>query len=125
DLNYFSNPFDDSNITVEAVVGDRTLEQWQTYSGLDGNSTKNWFTLGAGEQPLSEVFYNPSDQQLIVDLGTQNYLDLDQNPVSGNLTLPAYGSEILVKTDTPVPTINPFLALLVFSLFLLRFKSRA
>ncbi|MBN1812060.1 MAG: right-handed parallel beta-helix repeat-containing protein, partial [Anaerolineae bacterium] len=93
DNNYFFNPYRASHIYAG---GDRTLASWQSYSGKDGSSTEHWFTLGAGDAPLSRIFYNDTTSPLTVDLGTRKYLDLDQNEVLGSVVLQPFESVVLI-----------------------------
>jgi hypothetical protein len=91
--------------------GTKTLAEWQAYSGLDTHSKEAWFTLSASEAPRSRVFYNDTPETKVVDLGYTQYLDLDQNPVAGNLTLPPYSAQVLVASGA-VADLSLTLALL-------------
>jgi hypothetical protein len=70
--------------------GAKTLAQWKTYSGKDGNSTAT--TLS--RQRMYVIYANETNS-------TQNYTfdtlhsDLDGNPLPGGLTLAPYTSKIL------------------------------
>jgi parallel beta-helix repeat protein len=76
--------------------GSRSFSGWQTYSGKDASSRENWYSQLPGEQPRSHIFYNELPSTIVVDLGARQYLDLDQNPVWGSLTLEPYRSQILI-----------------------------
>ena len=91
--NYFFNPYRASHIHAS---GDRTLASWQSYSSKDGASVEHWFTLGAGDAPLSRIFYNDTISPLTVDLGTRKYLDLNQNDVLGSIVLQPFESLVLI-----------------------------
>jgi uncharacterized repeat protein (TIGR01451 family) len=93
DTNYFFNPYWPQHISAQ---GNRTLSEWQTYSGMDSSSKEAWFSLNPGDPPRSRIFYNDTSQTQVVDLGTTLYLDLDQNVVAGSLTLLPYRSQVLV-----------------------------
>jgi hypothetical protein len=93
--NRFFQPVLDAHIRAGGV--NRTFNGWKTYSGMDGDSTSNWFTLGSWEAPRSEIFINDSGQETTIDLA-QSYLDLNQNPVTGSLTLSPFTSQILVRS---------------------------
>jgi parallel beta-helix repeat protein len=82
---------------IQAGGQTRTFEQWKSYSGLDAASKKNWFTLAPGAPRSWDVFLNPTGQSVTVPLGGRRYLDLDQQPVTGSLVLPAYGSRVLIR----------------------------
>jgi hypothetical protein len=70
-----------------------TFSGWRAFSGLEAHSHTDWFTLPG---PPSRIVYNATQSPLIVDLGTRQYLDLDQNPVLGSITLAPFTSMILV-----------------------------
>jgi len=93
DQNSFFNPYRDRHIDSQ---GEKTLSEWQTFSGLDANSSEQWFSLGALDPPLGEIFLNPTDQTVDVSLGGNTYFDLDQNPVAGTIQLAPFSSRILV-----------------------------
>jgi hypothetical protein len=96
DFNYYFNPYRNDNISIGFNL--HTLAQWQAASGLDANSKTNWFNLNVGEPDLSHIFYNDSQSPLVVDLGNNLYLDLDQNPVSGSIVLAPYTSRVLIDS---------------------------
>ncbi len=93
DRNYFFSPYRPSHIRAN---GDRSLSSWQTYSGQDSSSVEHWFTLSAGDDPLSRIFYNDTHSPQIIDLGTRQYLDLDQNQVLGSIVLQPFESMVLI-----------------------------
>jgi parallel beta-helix repeat protein len=95
DDNYFFNPFSENNIYADGDL--RSLSSWRTYSGKDAESVEQWFTLNPGDPPNSTIFYNDTSTVMTIDLADESYVDLDQNPVSGNLTLQPYASKILIK----------------------------
>ena len=95
--NAFFSPYKAADISAS---GAKTLAQWKTFSGKDGASTGNWFTLPTGAPVNSTIFYNDSSVAKTIDLGAAAYKDLNQNPVSGSLTLQPYKSRILVL-DSP------------------------
>ncbi len=92
DFNHFFHPFLQQLISVE---GAKTFAQWQTYSGMDSNSTTNLFTLSPGELPISEIFVNDSESPKTYQL-KGSYVDLDQNPVQAPLILAPYTSKIIL-----------------------------
>lgn len=91
--NYFFNPYQNSHIYVQ---GARTLAQWQILSGQDGGSKSHWFNLSAGDPPNSVIFYNNTKTTRVVDLANRKYLDLDQQPVTGSLSLAPFTSQVLI-----------------------------
>ena len=105
--NRFFSPYDPTSLWDETLAGDPnfddrlTLAEWQTHSGQDAGSSAQWYQLRPGEPPRSELFVNDTDTTSVVPLGTA-YLDLDQQPVSGSLTLAPYSSQILIRDDPAI-----------------------
>lgn len=104
DNNYFFQPYRADHIAVE---GRKTLAEWQAYSGLDTHSTQNWFTLDEGDEPNSRIFYNDTNEPVLQSLGGRSYLDLDQNPVVGNITLEPFTSQVLIDNGVAPLTLSP------------------
>ncbi len=102
DGNRFFSPYDATSIWDETLAGnpefdDRlTLAEWQNHSGHDATSSTQWYTLSAGDPPRSELFVNDTDAVHVLPL-VGSYLDLDQQPVSGSLTLQPYSSRVLIR----------------------------
>jgi hypothetical protein len=96
DENYFFHPYVSQHIAYGPSWTRRTFAEWQTLSGKDAHSKTNWFTQPAGEASRATAFYNTSKAPLVIDLGSRQYLDLDQTPVMGSLTLQPFTSRILV-----------------------------
>jgi hypothetical protein len=108
DNNYFFHPYEhtayaDKKIIVGGWYGRRNLAEWRSYSGLDGNSKKHFFTLNAGDPPRSRIFYNNTKTPQVVDLGNRLYLDLDQQEVTGSITLAPFTSKVLIDSGEDVP----------------------
>ncbi len=102
DYNYLFHPYVDQHIAYGPSWTRLTFAGWQAFSGLDGHSKTNWFTQPVGEASRARIFYNPSRDPATFDLGSRQYLDLDQNPVTGSLTLQPFTSRILVDNG-PAP----------------------
>jgi len=85
----------------------------KSFSGLENHSQANWFTQSAGERARGIIVYNAARAPVIVTLGDRQYLDLDQHPVMGSVTLAPFASRILVD-NRPAPltlhAISPALA---------------
>jgi len=96
DQNYFFHPYVSQNIAYGPSWTRQTFSQWKTFSGQDSHSKTNWFTQPAGEASRARAFYNNTKAPLTVNLGSRQYLDLDQNPVIGSLTLQPFTSKVLV-----------------------------
>ena len=126
DDNYFFNPYRDRSIMVQQTgYQTYTLDEWQSYSGLDMNSHEHWFNLGAGEDPRSIVYYNPYGNTLAINPGLTIYEDLDRNTVSGWIYLEPFESIILVDTGQelePVPAANPLILMIAFSFTILNLQ---
>ena len=82
DFNYFFHPYEPKQITTGGWAGRKTFPEWQVWSGMDGNSADNWFTLSSGDPPLSRVFLNSSGDAVSFSLLGRLYQDLDQNPLA-------------------------------------------
>ncbi|MDY0096194.1 MAG: right-handed parallel beta-helix repeat-containing protein [Candidatus Vecturithrix sp.] len=105
DDNYFFYPYYPYNgIGYGVPPTVNTLEHWQAYSGKDLNSKKHWFTLIPGDPNNAEIFYNDTKAAKAFSLGTTLYQDLDQNPVSGSITLQPFTSKILINTGQTIPS---------------------
>jgi hypothetical protein len=102
DNNYFFHPFVDKHIAYGPSWTRQTFGQWQSLSGQDAHSKTNWYTQSTGEETRSKIFYNAAQSPSAIDLGDRQYLDLDQAPVIGSLTLQPFSSEILVDNG-PAP----------------------
>lgn len=110
DYNYFFHPYVDKHIAYSSSWTRATFPEWQALSGKDSHSKTNWFTQEEGEESLGKIFYNASLSPVMIDLGSTQYLDLDQNPVIGSITLQPFASKILVNNGAAPLTllgINP------------------
>ena len=96
DYNYLFHPYVTKHIAFGPSWTRYTFSGWQTTSGLEAHSKTNWFTQPAGETSRGQVFYNATKTASTINLGYRQYLDLDQKPVMGNLTLAPFTSRILV-----------------------------
>jgi len=110
DNNYLFHPYVSQNIAYGPSWTRQTFTQWQVLSGQDGHSKTNWFTQASGETSRGKIFYNATLAVQSIDLGSRQYLTLDQAPVSGSITLQPFTSIILVDNG-PEPlvlkSINP------------------
>lgn len=102
DYNYFFHPYVNKHIAYGAWIR-ATFAGWQALTGKDSHSKTNWFTQEVGKESLAKIFYNASLSPVSVDLGSRQYLDLDQNPVVVSITLQPFASKILVDAgDAPL-----------------------
>jgi len=112
DYNYLFHPYEDQHIAYGPSWTRLTFAEWQAFSGQDSHSKTNWFTQGAGETSRGRIFYNPSQDPVTFELGSRQYLDLDQNPVVGSLTLQPFTSQILVDNgQAPLTLLSIYPAL--------------
>jgi hypothetical protein len=100
DYNYIFHPYVSQNIAYGPGWTRMTFAQWKTFSGQDSHSKTNWFTQPSGEASRAKVFYNNTKAPLTINLGSRQYLDLDQKPVVGSLTLQPFTSKVLVDNGT-------------------------
>jgi len=106
DLNYLFHPYVNQHIAYGPSWTRQSFAQWQAFSGQDQHSKTNWFTQPTGEASRATAFYNASKSPLTIDLGGRQYLDLDQNPVVGSLTLQPFTSKILVDNGAALLTLQ-------------------
>jgi hypothetical protein len=102
DNNYIFHPYVNQHIAYGSSWTRYTFEQWQAFSGRELHSKKNWFTQASGETSRGVIFYNATLAPVTLDLADRQYLDLDQQPVIGSLTLQPFASKILVDNG-PAP----------------------
>jgi hypothetical protein len=112
DDNYFFQPYVNQHIAYGPSWTRQTFAQWQTLSGQEAHSKTNWFAQAAGEASLARAYYNPNQTAQTFDLDGRQFLDLDQNPVVGSLTLQLFSSKILIDNglaELTLQTITPAL----------------
>ncbi|MFP4344703.1 MAG: hypothetical protein ACLFU8_08430 [Anaerolineales bacterium] len=96
DYNYLFHPYVEKHVAYGPSWARYSFAGWQAYSGLEGHSQTNWFTLEEGDAPRSRIFYNDTAVSQTYELGLRRYLDLDRNPVLGRITLAPFTSLVLV-----------------------------
>jgi hypothetical protein len=97
DNNRFYHPYQSATITYDGYWPPHTLAEWRAASGKDAHSSTLWYSQPAGEPSRAAFWYNSTAEPLEIDLGDTQYLDLDQNPVSGALWLAPREGRILVE----------------------------
>lgn len=97
DNNRYFHPYRANHIYAGSEYN---LATWRSVSGKDTHSVEHWYTQPIGQTPRSHLFYNDTAQTQIVNLGAIYYLDLNQTPVYGTLSLAPYTSRILVENGT-------------------------
>jgi hypothetical protein len=106
DHNYIFHPYVDQHIAFGPSWTRQTFTEWQAFSGQDSHSKTNWFDQPPGETSRGVVFYNPTKSPETIDLGSRQYLDLDQGPVVGSLVLQPFASRILVDNGPALLTLE-------------------
>jgi hypothetical protein len=96
DHNYLFHPYVNKHIAFGPSWTRYSFAGWKSFSGLESNSKTNWYTQAAGETPRSRILCNESLTLKTFDLGTRQYLDLNQNVMVGTVTLAPFTSLILV-----------------------------
>jgi parallel beta-helix repeat protein len=102
DYNTIFQPYVNQHIAYGPSWTRYTFAGWQAFSGQEGHSVTHWFTQASGETSRGIIFYNPTKFPQLVQLGSRQYLDLGQIPVSGSFTLQPFSSKILVDNG-PAP----------------------
>jgi hypothetical protein len=113
DYNYLFHPYVDKHIAYGPSWTRYNFAGWKSFSSLENHSKTNWFTQSSGEASRGIIVYNAVKTPLTISLGYRQYLDLDQNPVMGSLTLAPFASRILVDNGPALltlHTISPSLA---------------
>jgi hypothetical protein len=105
DWNYFFHPYISKHIAFGPGWTRKTFAEWQSLSGKDSHSKTNWFMQAAGETSRGQIFYNAGKSPQTVELGSRQYLDLDQNAVIGSLTMQPFTSRILVDNGPAALTL--------------------
>lgn len=98
DYNYLFHPYINKHIGYGPSWTRYSFTGWQSFSGRDSHSKTNWFTQNSGDDPLSVIFYNDTRDGKTISLGNKRYLDLDQNQITGTLTLAPFTSKVLIDS---------------------------
>jgi hypothetical protein len=98
DSNYYFHPYNPDNFEFIPPSTTNNFETWKLNSGYDANSKTSFvsWTLPTSDDTL---FMNQTDNIMSINLGQNEYLDLDSNIVCGTLTLQPYTSKILISTN--------------------------
>lgn len=112
--NYFCNPYTDSVVSGygtgnnQWTIYDYTLAQWQSlFSWADNTPKTDPFKRPPGISPdnpygKARIFINESLTAKNFSLGPTIYKDLDNNDVTGSVSVPPFSSKILVQADSIV-----------------------
>lgn len=99
DSNYYIQPYNSAHYMLRVngtTPTSYSFADWQL-TGFDEHSVPSFYNWSVGTN-LSELFMNPSDDTLNVDLAGDLYLDLDSNDVCGSFKLAPYTSRVLFTT---------------------------
>lgn len=102
DSNYYFQPYNAEHYVLRIETGspvEYSFTEWQL-TGFDEHSVPSSVSWANGTND-SELFMNPSDDLLVVDLNGLLYFDLDGNDVCGNFTLEPYTSRVLLTSGLP------------------------
>ncbi|MDO9551482.1 Ig-like domain-containing protein, partial [Rhodonellum sp.] len=114
DQNVFARPVNESNtITLQtpAKNGLIDLQTWKDSYGLDKNSTKSPVAFDPNKMDIEEFIlfdYNYSNSVKSLPL-SGTYVDLRGQILSGSVSIPAYSSVMLLKSqkDSPLENVAP------------------
>ncbi|QQG52346.1 MAG: right-handed parallel beta-helix repeat-containing protein [Candidatus Falkowbacteria bacterium] len=100
--NIYARPLDD-NLTIKtnilAVTTNRTLSQWQAFTGQDQNSKKS--PISTSDESNIFFDYNATTENKIISLPWAA-VDIEGNKqAAGNITIAPYGSVIYLKDPSP------------------------
>lgn len=99
DSNYYTRPIDD-NLTFKTNQPSapdvyRSLSNWQAFTGKDIHSNKAYAAV-TNVNNIS-FYYNPTNSSSTVALGNYTYKDVAGVSYTGNISLPAWSSMILMN----------------------------
>lgn len=99
DSNHYVHPYNPNRYALRmngATPVYYTFANWQT-TGNDPNSVDG-FVSWVYPESHDTLFKNISDNAVTIDLGADQYLDLDSNEVCGSIVLEPYTSKLLINT---------------------------
>lgn len=103
DNNYWARPIDDNNVfttyTPSTGTKNRTLEGWQTVSGMDIHSKKSPITVK--DTADIKFYYNPSKSNKTIVL-QKPMIDIKGTKYQSSITLLPYNSAILMVDPNPI-----------------------
>ncbi|MFV9502980.1 MAG: hypothetical protein AB4911_00290 [Oscillochloridaceae bacterium umkhey_bin13] len=100
DANWFFNPYQADHLALGGRG--RTLAQWRSETGQDGQSYEAWYSQNANEAPRTGLFVNDTGTAQTIQLGRVPYQSLNQQTVGSSLTLAAYSGQVLVRSNEPI-----------------------
>ncbi len=119
--NYFCNPYTDSVVSGygtgnnQWTIYNYTLAHWQSLVNWADNSPKSDpikrpnNVSPQNHYGLPKIFINKTTSAKIFSLGSIAYKSLDNNDITGSITVPPFSSKILVQADSVIniKNINP------------------
>ncbi|MCG8455784.1 MAG: right-handed parallel beta-helix repeat-containing protein, partial [Holophagales bacterium] len=103
DHNAFPSPWRNPHVRLESMGGNGLdLAAWQAASGKDAASSEHWYSLDPADPPRSTILVNDTAVSTLLDPGPGAWLDLHQQPVPTPVTVPAFGSVVLVRNETAI-----------------------
>lgn len=101
DSNYYARPIDDdfSIETSQPNTGDvsRTLATWKSFTGEDDHSNKAYASVADTDDIY--FHYNGTNSSTTISLGNYTYYDVAGNDYTGDISLPAWSSIILMNPE--------------------------
>ncbi|HTM97773.1 MAG TPA: right-handed parallel beta-helix repeat-containing protein, partial [Pedobacter sp.] len=107
--NYWARPIDDI-FTFENIINNytsfsnRSLEQWKSYSGLDGNSSKSPKAITTLNDLRFEYNSGSSNKTITLD---GKYIDVKNQIFEGAIVLAPYKSLVLIRIGLSTPNTPP------------------
>lgn len=103
DSNYYFQPYNTANYVFIPPSTSVNFSNWQSSTGYDAHTKKSFLNWTS---PTSDdtLIMNQTDNTLMINLGSTEYLDLDSNTICSSITLKPYTSQILIRTVKPCIT---------------------
>ncbi len=103
DSNYYFQPYNANNYEFIPPSTTNNFSTWLSNTGYDAN-TQNSFLNWTLPTSYDTLFMNQTDNPLTINLGSNEYLDLDSNIICGSITLQPYTSIILINNNNTCST---------------------
>lgn len=104
DSNYYFQPYTANRYVyrIGATPPYMNFAEWQA----KGNDKHTRSSFVSWTYPISydTIFVNPTDNDVIINLGSTKYFDLDSTELCGEVKLPPFSSKILISTSIPCST---------------------
>jgi len=102
DSNKYYNPYSEHNIRLynSAMDSSMRLSEWRKFSGDDIHSVENDFFWNASAN-YAKFVYNAGHVAKTIPLGDQTWMALNLQHYNKNITLPPFGSRVLLPDTIP------------------------